>query len=492
MFLRLISLRHHGAGFVGEYSVQLHGKEIFTENQTFPCHHWFNKPTRSCISQLIANKNNYPFILSIGLSLAGIGTSLIVGPSNVMMGRYFNRRRARAITVASSVGCLGQIVVPLVMVHLIETYSVQGALLIFGGIIFHSVLTGLIMKPIDLSSTTLDKNESETGDGDRCLTEKISWAGSIEIIRKDEISDGTLISSRAIDDMETNRRTAGKELTSVNVVNEGNKGLLYDIRASGENDVKQVVNKDDMKPLTIKSVEEVSDETDEEMEWKPVSKANNVHLKTTNHELEPLSEKDGSAQDGQRHSQTVVSSSCPDESATRRTCFQAAIRFVREMYPLELLLNAEYSLVLAATMLSLAMLVCQQNYLFVMCKSLGFSGDQSAMFLSVFGGADMIGRLSAGQLSDRKVLQPQHVMAIACFISGTAFSFVPLASSVYAILPLVIIIGGFINVSLILVMPAMVEIIGLETFPKAFAMLLAFHGIIASISPPLFGECLKL
>ncbi|XP_064615631.1 monocarboxylate transporter 5-like [Liolophura sinensis] len=259
-------------------------------------------------------------IFSIGM-MPGMGTSLIVGPSNVMMGRYFNRRRARAITVTSSVGCLGQIVVPLIMVHLIETYSVQGALLIFGGIILHTLLTGLIMKPINLSSITLNKNESEI-ETDNCnLTGKISKADSIEITKKDESIKKHFSSSKADDEVEMNERATNTEVLSVNIVNEGKKELPDAIIMTGKTDVSQVINKDGVKPLTIKDLEEVSDEADVEMEWKNVSKANTNVLETNSYELQPLTHKDESAHDSQDVSLTVVSTRLSRPSCTKTDMF---------------------------------------------------------------------------------------------------------------------------------------------------------------------------
>ena len=60
----------------------------------------------------------------------GIGYGLMFGPSLVMIGMYFDKRRSLANGLAAAGGSLGQLVLPQLITVLIEHYA-------FSGLLFH-------------------------------------------------------------------------------------------------------------------------------------------------------------------------------------------------------------------------------------------------------------------------------------------------------------------------------------------------------------------
>ena len=55
----------------------------------------------------------------------GIGCGLLFGPSLVVVGQYFHKRRALANGLALSGGSIGQLVIPMYLALVIRTYGFQ-------------------------------------------------------------------------------------------------------------------------------------------------------------------------------------------------------------------------------------------------------------------------------------------------------------------------------------------------------------------------------
>lgn len=86
-------------------------------------------------------------ILSQGV-LFGIAYAFSYGPALVVLGRYFEKKRA----IATSLGELGTsfayLVYPPMVRFLLDTYGLRGALAIVGGILLNLCVAGALMRPI--------------------------------------------------------------------------------------------------------------------------------------------------------------------------------------------------------------------------------------------------------------------------------------------------------------------------------------------------------
>ncbi|OWA53355.1 putative Monocarboxylate transporter 7 [Hypsibius exemplaris] len=80
--------------------------------------------------------------------LSGIGSALCYTPSVVAVGTYFEKRRALANGLSLSGAAVGSITVPMLMSHLIEAYTIPGAILIGGAFAFNVCVAGALLRPI--------------------------------------------------------------------------------------------------------------------------------------------------------------------------------------------------------------------------------------------------------------------------------------------------------------------------------------------------------
>ena len=67
---------------------------------------------------------------NVSVHFAGIGNAAVYGNVLVILGVYFNKRRALANGVALAGASIGQFVLPPFIEFLLETYGLQGCLLL--------------------------------------------------------------------------------------------------------------------------------------------------------------------------------------------------------------------------------------------------------------------------------------------------------------------------------------------------------------------------
>ena len=89
--------------------------------------------------------SSYILIMSAYASGLGIGLSYV--PSLVIIGSYFEKRRALANGMAFAAGSAGTFVSPPLIKYLLDSYGLDGTFYILGGIIFHVSVAGMLFRP---------------------------------------------------------------------------------------------------------------------------------------------------------------------------------------------------------------------------------------------------------------------------------------------------------------------------------------------------------
>ena len=77
----------------------------------------------------------------------GFGYAGLFGPSLVMIGIYFEKRRSLANGIAVAGASVGQLVIPFMMAYLIKEYQLQDALRIYAAFHLHGLVAALFLRP---------------------------------------------------------------------------------------------------------------------------------------------------------------------------------------------------------------------------------------------------------------------------------------------------------------------------------------------------------
>ena len=101
--------------------------------------------------------------------VAGVGFGLMYTPSLIMIGLYFDKRRALATGIAMCGAGIGTFVIAPLGEILIETYSWRGAVWILAGICLNCVICGIILRPIRIINTYIKETSPPARDsGNKC------------------------------------------------------------------------------------------------------------------------------------------------------------------------------------------------------------------------------------------------------------------------------------------------------------------------------------
>lgn len=139
--------------------------------------------TSASLLASIFSPNIYVLILTYGL-LTGVGFGLMYLPSIVMVGYYFEKRRAFATGIAVSASGIGAFVFAPLCETLIATYSWKGATLILSGVCLNGIVCGLLFIPV------------EDRPGRQCRTSKKSLAVHVQMASVHEGSDSEVQNER--------------------------------------------------------------------------------------------------------------------------------------------------------------------------------------------------------------------------------------------------------------------------------------------------------
>ena len=93
--------------------------------------------------------------------LSGIGFGLMYLCAYVMIGHYFEKRRALATGIASCGSGVGTFVFAPLSVGLLDLYGWKGSMWIIAGIILNGVVCGATFSPFVNKSTELNKDQKK-------------------------------------------------------------------------------------------------------------------------------------------------------------------------------------------------------------------------------------------------------------------------------------------------------------------------------------------
>ena len=92
-------------------------------------------------------------------AMTGLGHCFIYTPSNIIIGAYFEKRRALATALVGVGACLSGFVLPPIMRWLFAEFRVSGGLLIIGSISMNACAGAMAMRPLKSSSQAFFKRK---------------------------------------------------------------------------------------------------------------------------------------------------------------------------------------------------------------------------------------------------------------------------------------------------------------------------------------------
>lgn len=388
--------------------------------------------------------------------------SLLISPSNVAMGKYFTKWRSRVYSLTSCGVCLGMVVVPFLLTYLIDTFSIRGTLLIFGGICLNLVITGAVQRPMAVEGSDVDVAK-EASDKESAHAQKDVNSDVEERICTSAKLQEEMTSS--ICNIQTERRTS-PELndTRRSTVSESENNTMLHEQEAGLEDVS-----------FPKGLHE--------------SGCESRFLRSGKGDIEEMKRYSEIPSTEAKRTACSISSSRQARGFDRIVkAKRLAAELLKDLFDPGLLKNYVYQIFLWSVTLSDVTYGNQSIYFVPLVESRGISREEAAIILSIIGGFDVIGRLTAGFLADKRPILPHHIMCVCGIITGLVCCFLPLAKEFQDFVGLSVVFALVSSAPTLLIMPALAHSLGVASLARGLGLGMFFRGVFTAVTPPLFGE----
>ncbi|CAH1778580.1 unnamed protein product [Owenia fusiformis] len=382
--------------------------------------------------------------------LTGIGSGFAYGPSYILVVQYFNKRRSLANGIAVAGSSVGQLLFPLLLRHLVDTYGYRNSLILIGGINLNIVLSGALYRPLDFYKRKVKIRKT---------TSRIK-VSEIESLLGDDRSLDAKPSS------DSSKLPINKQLKKLK--------LEDGINCSSES----------LKDVKLES-EKLVDSEDE---------AGSIHegKKSVYRYASNLSLVEASVQAHEDHIQRQLRDSTATDIAQKKYgCLKTCLKGSPSEPPLfnfALLRSAVFMFFAISVMVNNLAYSSQFMYLPPYCKEIGISKETTAMVMSIMGVGDLVARLFCGWFGDLGYIERRHIVAIGMTVPGLMSIILPFIKSYPTFLIYSIIIGVFGGTFIALLAVVLVDFVGIELLEPAFGNCMAFAGIGFLIGPTLMGQ----
>jgi MFS transporter, MCT family, solute carrier family 16 (monocarboxylic acid transporters), member 14 len=126
-------------------------------------------------------------------------------------------------------------------------------------------------------------------------------------------------------------------------------------------------------------------------------------------------------------------------------------------------------------------------YLAAQAQTLGITPESASLLISTIGGANTIGRIMLGYISDKPWINRLHVYNICLTICGIATALSAFCVGFWGLAIYATVFGFTIGAYVGLTSVILVDLLGLENLTNAFGLLLLFQGIASFVGPPIGG-----
>lgn len=439
----------------------------------------------------------------------------ILTPGQIAVGKYFDKYRSLANSICFCGSSLGMMSLPPLVMYLIHQYGLRGSLLVYGGLLLNCAVGAAVVRPFKGTNSETPHGESYgTEKSERTCTETPS---AVQRSQAGSNSEGILETNQNLhkdkqccspDKFHLSNSLPASSLLSAEVSEQKVSSTQTDVRnvADGERMFENAHS-------AILQTRHTSMPSSSQMatEWVQSKRQTRRNTNTVTDSLQDLDYD--SANVGRRLYSSYASLHCVDGSMylfTDRECPKAgdlAIQgdtikltssksslcdFIRSIFDLSLFRHVRFMLFLFSTSFAMVSFANVTIYLIPRAEEHGISRDKAALFLTVAGGCDIIGRLILGVVSDVKKIGPHRVMVVGLLVMGVATLLLPLATTFNTMTVYVVLFGLIGSSGHLLCLPIVVMFVGGDRMPRAMGLVMSFHGIASAVSPPILGKSDRL
>ncbi|XP_055353721.1 monocarboxylate transporter 2-like [Paramacrobiotus metropolitanus] len=437
----------------------------------------------------------WQFIVLYGL-VSGIGFGFVYLPAIVIVGVYFDKRRAFATGLAVAGSGIGGFMFPPIIEPLLEYYGWRGTVLIMAGIALNCAIFAALFRPL------LPTHRPEEADTEMHRSE--SFLKRIEAARNARIN--MLNSNMDVSDQEgavTPRQGIHLEnITESEMEPESGQysvktvEITYQPRSAGN------INESDAIRMSSTGVLHRAGSRERSLERRfssssrksipsespaPFTKPDVLYSGSV-HNLPEVRQFGGSIHDF-RASLNAIDA---EKNAKRnKSLAGSARRIIGQMLDVSLLRSPTFLLTCVTSFMTLAGFFVPFVFIKAFVSERGITDSEATWVLMSISVTNTIGRIVVGFISDMPKVDPIVVACSALIVGGICTVFFPLMSTMALFVTYALIFGLSISAFAALRSIILVDLFGIAMLNNSFGLQMLFQGIAALVGSPIAGALAK-
>ncbi|XP_033759184.1 monocarboxylate transporter 12-like [Pecten maximus] len=390
--------------------------------------------------------------------VGGSGFGLIYLPAIVMVGYYFDKRRAFATGIAVCGSGIGGFVFAPLCVFLLETYGWQGAMWVISGIVFNGAIFASFYRPLEENKSICKSVECEQVSTCDIKTEK----------------DPFILQENGNKDMKTNDLGLNPiyRCRSVEIKCDKN-GMDCAARLAFSQDLslldtgsgspkQQHAHKNHLSPLVRKDI-------------------------FYSGSLEHIPERAAAKSDCDYVAKMTIHSNEDIPDMNKVSCCSRFCVLFKETFDFSLLASPTFIVYGVSCFLCMFGFFIPFNFLPALAQDLNLTIGEGALLISIIGISNTVTRILVGWVSDQSWADCLLINNVALLVGGLITCFVPFYK-IYAVLGIYsVLFGAAIAAFVSLRSIIMVELMGIERLTNAFGLVTLCQGLSSFIGSPIAG-----
>ncbi|XP_067659764.1 monocarboxylate transporter 5-like isoform X1 [Haliotis asinina] len=467
---------------------------------------------------------NIEFLIFTQSILSGMGSALLYGPGLVIIGLYFEKRRALAQALSSCGVSLGGMIIPQLVRVLLHEYGLRGTLLICGGLLMEILIFVLLYRP----APCRESNEPHEINGIAALEKfKEQIKGDFEIVSIESINDNvslppTPITLSRIDHIGNGKRNGHAETAAVNSRSNVNASVAKMLmqkqepfRIRTESDPTIQIHKRFKHSFRVptehlpvngaadcvqisQSETNISDESsspgDNENPLTPnrLRQTDKGHANNFGSFIDTLSQSSYLKYASNADINMISTLSLNNIIACSENVKQcdgnvSCFTKVKKSLDFSVLKRATFYLIAFFNFFGVCAVSLYAAYLPAAVEEAGFTNVESALLITIYAGVDCFSRFLSGIIVESGKIRAQHLLTIFMTATGVLYQLTEYYTSFNLLIMYAVLFGMFSGGFPSMNPVVMVDLLGLETFPKALGFVQIFTGVSLAAIHPVLG-----
>lgn len=424
-------------------------------------------------------------ILSQGV-LFGLTHAFAQGPSLVILGKYFKKYRGLATTLANVGASSGIFIFPLVLRKLIDSYGLQGALVIHSGLLLNFLVAGSLLRPLSFydkpSLKRVAKYKKEEESEELLQDQKLVTIN--DIVSENQTSyqpvSNTIDDSDKVQETNQNCQTSMKDSLQMHSINNSLEPYTRNRTFSDSQKERpknmRILTSDHLKPEMSHSTRSLNKVLDR------VGISGDLAVASS------MGDISGSVYSvcGSK-SDVHVKPEDKNTKSVEETQEMKMLTFFKELIGLKCLKIRIFQIWLVVAFFGILGTAQIVTYVPPLAAEKGVDKNQRVFLLTIIGASDIAGKVVLTIITFFNIFPKDIMMAVSLWIIAVVFFCVALFTEFSHFVVLSAVLGSCSGVYFALFPAVLADLVGLENLSGAMGLTMLAHGFSLTIGNLILG-----